>query len=193
MIATALGVAAAAVAWSFAENPKSTGPAEAIGGAFALTAGNGQVMTDRDFRGKWLLIYFGYTHCPDICPTTLAEVSETATMLGPLAAKVQPVFITIDPERDDPGAVGTFVDAIDDRIIGLTGTPAQIASVAKEYHVYYAKSPAPGAEGDYGMDHTAFVYVMGPDGKYLTLFSPLQGQTPDAMAAKLREFVTDAH
>jgi protein SCO1/2 len=193
VIATTLGVAAAAVAWRLAANPKGTGPAEAIGGPFALTAGNGQVMTDRDFRGKWLLVYFGYTHCPAICPTTLAEVSETVVMLGPLAAKVQPVFISIDPERDDAGAVRTFIDAIDDRIVGLTGTPAQIANVAKEYHVYYAKSPGSGAEGDYAMDHTAFVYVMGPDGKYLTLFSPLQGQTPDAMAAKLREFVTDAH
>jgi cytochrome oxidase Cu insertion factor (SCO1/SenC/PrrC family) len=190
VIATALGLGAEAIAWTFAAKPKSSGPADAIGGPFALTAGNGQVMTDRDFRGKWLLVYFGYTHCPDICPTTLAEVSETLIMLGPLAAKVQPLFISIDPERDDIGAVGTFVAAIDDRIVGLTGTPAQISSVAKEYHVFYAKSAGSGAEGDYAMDHTAFVYVMGPDGKYLTLFSPLQGQTPDAMAAKLRDFVS---
>jgi cytochrome oxidase Cu insertion factor (SCO1/SenC/PrrC family) len=191
MIAPAMGAGVAAIAWAFAPNLKNTGPAEAIGGPFTLTAGNGQVMTDRDFRGKWLLVYFGYTHCPDICPTTLAEVSKTLNMLGPLAAKVQPLFISIDPERDDPGAVGTFVDAFNDRIVGLTGTPAQIAAVAKEYHVYYAKSGGAGADGDYAMDHTAFVYVMGPDGKYLTLFSPLQGQTPDAMAPKLRDFVTD--
>jgi cytochrome oxidase Cu insertion factor (SCO1/SenC/PrrC family) len=163
---------------------------DAIGGPFTLTVSNGQKVSDRDFRGKWLLVYFGYTHCPDICPTTLAEISETLTSLGQLAAEVQPLFVSIDPERDTPGMVGDFINRIDDRIIGLTGTPAQIAVVAKEYHVYYAKdppSPAPGE--DYAMDHTAFVYVMGSDGKYLTLFSPLQGQTPDDMAAKLRALI----
>jgi protein SCO1 len=162
----------------------------AIGGPFTLTVSNGQKVSDQDFRGKWLLVYFGYTHCPDICPTTLAEISETLTSLGPLAAEVQPLFVSIDPERDTPGMVGDFINRIDDRIIGLTGTPAQIAAVAKEYHVYYAKDPpSPAAGEDYAMDHTAFVYVMGSDGKYLTLFSPLQGQTPDDMAAKLRALI----
>jgi protein SCO1 len=174
---------------------------DAIGGPFALTAGNGQQMTDHDFSGKWLLMYFGYTHCPDICPTTLAEISETLNLLGAQAAQVQPLFITIDPERDTPDAVATFVNSFDARIIGLTGTPAQIAAVAKEYHVYYAKSTSntvsntvaesSGTDSQsYAMDHTAFVYVMAPNGKYVTLFSPLQGQTPDAMAAKLHDLMS---
>jgi protein SCO1/2 len=175
------------IASGWMPGPRNETSSDVIGGPFTLTAGNGQKVTDQDFRGKWLLIYFGYTHCPDICPTTLAEISETLTSLGPLATEIQPLFVTIDPERDTPETVGDFINRIDDRIIGLSGTPGQIAAVAKEYHVYYAKdppSPAPGE--DYAMDHTAFVYVMGSDGKYLTLFSPLQGQTPDDMAAKLR-------
>ena len=173
-------------------------PAEAIssgeiGGPFALTTANGQTLTDRDIRGKWLLVYFGYTNCPDICPTTLLEISDTLKSLGPLARQVQPLFITIDPQRDTQEAIGAFVAAFDDRIIGLTGTPAQIATVAKEYHVYYAKNAASAADGQsYFMDHTAFVYVMGPDGKYVTLFSPLQGQTSDYMAGKLRDLITGA-
>jgi protein SCO1/2 len=170
---------------------RSQPQSEAIGGPFVLTAGNGRKLTDHDVRGKWLLMYFGYTHCPDICPTTLAELSETLKLLGPLAMEVQPLFITIDPERDTPDVVGSFVDQFDPRIVGLSGTPAQIGAVAKEYHVYYAKSAAAAAAGEsYSMEHTAFVYVMGPDGKYLTLFSPLQGQTPDDMAAKLRDLIT---
>jgi protein SCO1 len=175
------------------EAPSDAIPSSPIGGPFALTAANGRTLTDRDVRGKWLLMYFGYTSCPDICPTTLLEISETLKSLGPLAAEVQPLFITIDPQRDTPEAVGAFVEAFDDRIIGLTGTPAQIAAVAKEYHAYYAKNAASATDGEsYFMDHTAFVYVMGPDGKYVTLFSPLQGQTSDHMAAKLRDLITGA-
>ena len=172
---------------------KNQTASDAIGGPFTLTASNGQKVSDSDFRGKWLLIYFGYTHCPDICPTTLAEISETLTLLGSLAREVQPLFVTIDPDRDTPEMVGDFINRIDDRIVGLTGTPAQIDLVAREYHVYYAKDPpSPVAGEDYAMDHTAFVYVMGSDGNYLTLFSPLQGQTPDDMADKLRALIAVA-
>jgi protein SCO1 len=178
------------IAWGWMPGLRNEASSDAIGGPFTLTASNGQKVSDQDFRGKWLLMYFGYTHCPDICPTTLAEISETLISLGPLATQVQPFFVTIDPDRDTPEMVGDFLNPIDDRIIGLTGTPAQIAVVAKEYHVYYAKDPpSPAAGEDYAMDHTAFVYVMGSDGKYLTLFSPLQGQTPDYMAAKLRALI----
>jgi cytochrome oxidase Cu insertion factor (SCO1/SenC/PrrC family) len=172
---------------------RSQPPSDSIGGPFALIAHNGQKLTDHEFRGKWLLMYFGYTHCPDICPTTLAEISETLKLLGPLAAEVQPLFVTIDPERDTPDVVGTFVDAFDAHIIGLSGTPAQIAAVAKEYRVYYAKNAVSAADGEsYLMEHTAFVYVIGPDGKYLTLFAPLQGQTPEDMTSKLRALITRA-
>jgi protein SCO1 len=151
--------------------------AHAIGGPFRLT------------RGQWLLVYFGYTHCPDICPTTLADISQTLDLLGADAAQVQPLFISIDPERDTPQVVGAYVKEFDDRIIGLAGTPEEIAATAKAYRVFYAKKEGTDA-GNYLMEHTAFVYVIGPDGRYVTLLSPLQGQTPDIMADRLRELVS---
>jgi protein SCO1 len=166
--------------------PQSSG---AIGGAFQLTGADGQRVSDRDFRGKWLLVYFGYTHCPDICPTTLADISQTLDLLGADSPQVQPLFISIDPERDTPQIVGEYVKEFDNRIIGLAGTPSEIAAVAKTYRVFYAKKEGADAS-NYFMEHTAFVYVIGPDGRYVTLLSPLQGQTPDVMAARLRELLS---
>jgi cytochrome oxidase Cu insertion factor (SCO1/SenC/PrrC family) len=158
----------------------------AIGGSFQLTGSDQQRVSDRDFRGKWLLVYFGYTHCPDICPTTLAEISQTLSLLGDDAARIQPLFISIDPQRDTPQIVGEFVKQFDDRIVGLSGTPEEIAAAAKAYRVFYAKEESADA-GNYFMKHTAFVYVMDPDGRYVTLLSPLEGQTPELMASRLRE------
>ena len=163
--------------------------AGAIGGPFRLTGADGQSVSDRDFRGKWLLVYFGYTHCPDICPTTLADISQTLDLLGADATRVQSLFISIDPERDTPQIVGDYVKGFDDRIIGLAGTPSEIAAAAKAYRVFYAKKEGTSA-GNYLMEHTAFVYVVGPDGRYVTLLSPLQGQTPDIMADRLRELLS---
>jgi protein SCO1/2 len=191
---SAAGLAAAAllVVWALGGLPSVGGTpqsAGAFGGSFQLTGADGESVSDRDFRGKWLLVYFGYTHCPDICPTTLAEISQTLDLLGPDAARVQPLFITIDPGRDTPQIVGDYVKAFDDRIIGLAGTPGEIADVAKAYRVFYAKSEGADA-ANYLMEHTAFVYVMGPDGRYVTLLAPLQGQTPEIMASRLRELIS---
>jgi protein SCO1/2 len=162
-----------------------------VGGPFTLAAAKGRSVSDQEFRGKWLLVYFGYTHCPDVCPTTLLEIGQALQQLGPLAANVQPIFITIDPERDTPEAVSAYLEAFDRRIIGLSGTPAEIANVAKEYRVYYKKQERSGMKTeDYLMEHSAFVYVMGPTGAYVTLFSPRQGQGPDQMALRLRDFIT---
>jgi protein SCO1/2 len=164
-----------------------------IGGPFRLTTGDGQAVTDQTFRGKWLLIYFGYTHCPDICPTTLAEISQTLDRLGPLAAQIQPLYITIDPERDTADVMGAYVKDFDSRIVGLTGTAAEIAAVAKGYRVYYAKKEGTGQDkAAYHMEHSTFVYVIGPDGSYVTLFTPLRGQGPDEMASQLRALMTRA-
>jgi cytochrome oxidase Cu insertion factor (SCO1/SenC/PrrC family) len=192
---SAAGLAAASLValWVLSGFGRSSGDlppsAEAIGGSFQLTGANGQRVSDRDFRGKWLLVYFGYTHCPDICPTTLVEISQTLKLLGDDAARIQPLFISIDPERDTPQIVGEYVKQFDDRIIGLAGTPEEIATAAKAYHVFYAKEEGVDT-GNYFMQHTAFVYVMDPDGRYVTLLSPLQGQTPEVMAIRLREFVS---
>jgi len=164
--------------------------AQAIGGPFKLKTSRGDVVTERDFRGKWLLVYFGYTHCPDICPTTLAEVVQTIDLLGAAGAGVQPLFISIDPERDTPEVMDAYVKALDARIIGMTGTPADIAAAAKGYKVHYAKMETKSSDArDYQMEHSSFVYVMGPDGRYMTLFTPGAGQTPDKMAPKLRELI----
>jgi protein SCO1/2 len=162
---------------------------QAIGGPFKLKTGRGEIVTDRDFRGKWLLVYFGYTHCPDICPTTLSEVVQTIDRLGAAGAQVQPLFISIDPERDTPDVMDAYVKALDARIIGLTGTPADIAAAAKGYKVHYAKVQSQDNKQDYAMEHSSFVYLIGPDGGYVTLFTPGAGQAPDNMAPKLRELI----
>jgi protein SCO1 len=163
------------------------GTGAAIGGPFRLKSQTEQSVTDQDFRGKWLLVYFGYTHCSDVGPTTLTEIVQMLDALGPLASDVQPIFITVDPERDTPEVMREYVGAFDSRILGLTGTPADIAQVASAYRVYYKKQA--GDRADYLMEHTAFVYVMDPAGHYATLFSPRGGQGPELMAARMRELM----
>ena len=142
----------------------------AISGDFSLTDHTGRAVTDEDYRGKWLLVFFGYTHCPDVCPTTLNEIAEVMERLGPDAAKLQPLFISVDPERDRPETMAQYVAAFDPRIVGLTGTPEQVKAAAKSYRVYYAKAPEEGAAGRYTMDHTAFLYLMSPEGEFETVF-----------------------
>ena len=142
-----------------------------IGGPFSLTDGDGKRVTDQDLRGKYALVYFGYTFCPDVCPTTLNQVAETMDRLGPRAERVRPVFITIDPRRDTPPVMKQYVASFDPRIIGLTGTEAEIAAVAKEFRVYYAPHRTGDGPNDYTMDHSSVLYLLGPDGKFV---SPLR-------------------
>ena len=164
-------------------------PAGSIGGPFELTAADGTTVTDRTFRGKWVLVYFGYTHCPDICPATLSEIAETLDRLGPLGVRLQSVFITVDPERDTPAIMGDYVKAIDSRITGLSGSSAAISAVAKKYSVYYRKEPVDDDPSNYLMQHSAFVYLMNPDGHYVTLFAPQQGQGADLIASRIKELM----
>jgi len=156
-----------------------------IGGPFTLMDENGQAVSDQTYRGKWLLVFFGFTHCPDVCPTALNDIALTLDQLGPLAASVQPLFVTVDPERDTPDVIKDYTDAFHPGIVGLTGTPEQIADTAKTYRVYYKKVP----QGDtYTMDHSGITYVMAPDGKFAAHFSP---RTPiDTMTAKLRGLIS---
>ncbi len=142
-----------------------------VGGPFTLTDQDGKSRSDADFRGKLMLVYFGYTYCPDVCPTTLATMTEALDKLGPQAAMVQPIFITIDPARDTPQVLKRYIANFHPSLIGLTGSPAQIAAVAKAYRVYYAKADN-GSGADYLMDHSGFIYLMGRDGKYVTLLTP---------------------
>jgi protein SCO1 len=141
-----------------------------IGGQFTLTAADGAVVTEQTYRGKWLLVFFGFTSCPDTCPTALLDIAAALEKLGPAADKVQPLFITVDPQRDTPVVIGDYTRSFDPRIIGLTGTPEQIAAVAREYGAYYAPwKIGPGPE-DYVMDHSSYLYLMDPEGKFVRGF-----------------------
>lgn len=138
-----------------------------IGGPFTLVNGAGDAVTDRDFRGKYMLIYFGYTFCPDFCPITLTAVAQAMDTLHGKAERVRPIFITIDPKRDTPDVVRQYVAAFGPEFVGLTGTPAQIEAVAKKYHVYFAAHKAGTGANDYTMDHSSALYLVGPDGRFV--------------------------
>jgi protein SCO1 len=158
-----------------------------IGGPFALENSVGKPVTDRDFRGKYMLVYFGYTYCPDVCPTTLNAVAEALDKLGPKAKNVSPIFITVDPQRDTPDVMKQYTAAFSPDLVGLTGTPDQIASVAKEYRVYYAKHVTGPGPNDYSMDHSSILYLMGPDGRFI---APIRADgSGDEIAAEIGKLV----
>jgi cytochrome oxidase Cu insertion factor (SCO1/SenC/PrrC family) len=156
-----------------------------IGGPFTLTDQTGATVTEKTYDGSYRLIYFGYTFCPDACPTELAVMAQALDAMGPAGAKVQPIFITIDPDRDTVPQLKNYVPLFDKRLVGLTGTQQQIAAIAKEYKVYYSKADQPGIDANsYGMNHSSFVYLMDPDGRFLTVFS--SDTDADKMAAEIR-------
>jgi len=159
----------------------------AIGGPFTLVNGAGQQVTDRSFRGKYMLVYFGYTYCPDVCPTTLQSLAGALDALGAKANDVAPIFITVDPARDTSAVMQRYAAAFSPRLIGLTGTPAEIAQVEKEYHVYAAKHVTGPGPNDYGMDHSSVIYVMGPDGRFI---APLAEAAPKQMAADIAKLMS---
>lgn len=156
-----------------------------IGGPFELTNQFGETARDSDFHGGYMLIFFGYTYCPDVCPTTLTTISSALDELGSAAEKVVPVFVTVDPERDTPEFLNEYLQHFHPAIQGLTGSVEQIKKIAKAYGVYYAKVQESGDtdEDDYLMDHTSITFLMGPDGQYVAHFG--HDSTPDAMAEKL--------
>lgn len=153
-----------------------------IGGPFELVDQNGNTRTEQDFLGQNLLIYFGYTFCPDICPTELAKMAAAVDML-PEDANVTPVFITIDPERDTVDQVKAYVEAFHPRMVGLTGTPEQIDQAAKAYRVYYAKSES-SASTEYLMDHSSIIYFMDTEGEFVAHFTI--ESTPEQIAERVR-------
>lgn len=157
----------------------------AIGGPFSLTDQNGRTVTERDLAGKPFLVFFGYTNCPDFCPTTMFEISEVLKRLGPEADKTRALFITVDPERDTPEALKDYLSSFDPRIIALTGDAETIAAVAKAYRAYYRKVPL--KEGGYTMDHMVLVYLMGKDGRFISRFN--LNRPVDASAEELRKYL----
>lgn len=167
----AFAAAVGAIAfWPQPERPTTEAGGEVlIGGPFALTDAAGRRRTDAEFRGKHMLVFFGFTNCPDFCPTALATISQAIEKLGAKAGKLAPIFITVDPERDTPAQLANYAQNFDQRIVMLTGSAGDIAAAARAYRVYYAKRPLEKA-GEYTMDHSAYLYLMGPDGIYITHF-----------------------
>jgi protein SCO1 len=163
--------------------PVQSSGAALIGGPFSLVGGDGKPVTDRDFRGRYMLIFFGFTHCPDICPAELQVVAQALEQLGDKAKKVVPIFITLDPERDTPEAMANYVKSFGPNFVGLTGSPEAIAAAAKAYRVAYSKVENKESAGDYSVDHSALVYLMDPEGRYVTHFS--YGLSADQMAEML--------
>jgi protein SCO1/2 len=161
-----------------------TAPA-AIGGPFQLTDQTGQTVTDKSMQGRPSLIFFGFTHCPDVCPTTLFEISEVLKAMGKDADRVNAYYISVDPERDTQTAMKEYLSSFDPRLKGLTGNTEEIAKVLSEYRVYAKKVPL--KDGDYTMDHTALIYLMDRDGKFVSPFNI--NRKPEDAASDLKQYL----
>jgi cytochrome oxidase Cu insertion factor (SCO1/SenC/PrrC family) len=189
-LALACVVSSAALAANEAAEPSPTELIEGllsgrapVGGPFELTDQTGRRRTDADFHGKLVVLYFGYTYCPDVCPTELQSISLALDKLGAAAETVQPVFISVDPERDTPARLAEFVASFHPGLIGLTGSLAEIRKTAIAYRTFFAKNSAT-APGEYSVDHTGFIYLVGKDGRYLGFLPP--GASPDEIADAIR-------
>ena len=154
----------------------------AVGGPFQLVDSTGRTVDQDLLKGKWSVVFFGYTHCPDVCPTTLFAMGQVEPLMGPAASKLQTVFVSVDPERDTPAQLSAYVknSAFPKRLIGLTGSPAQVEAAAKAYHVYYQKA---GEGADYTVNHAAYSYLMNPRGRFACVLP--YGQTPEQTAGKI--------
>ena len=161
-----------------------TAPA-AIGGPFQLTDQAGQTVTDKDLKGKPTLIFFGFTHCPDVCPTSLFEISEVLKAMGKDADRVNALFVSVDPERDTAAAMKDYLSSFDPHLKGLTGNPEAVAKVLSAYRVYSKKVPL--KDGDYTMDHTALIYLMDRDGRFVSPFN--LKRTPAEAATDLKRYL----
>nr|WP_306890406.1 SCO family protein [Ancylobacter amanitiformis] len=176
------------VAGALALLPRGAAPvasASGVGGPFQLVDQDGRAVTQADFAGEPFLVFFGFTHCPDVCPTALYDLSQLFEALGPDADKVRGLFVTVDPERDTPDVMKSYLGSFDARIRGLSGSPEQVAAIIRAYRVYAKKVPT--SDGDYTMDHTAIVYLMGKDGSFIAPFN--LKRPPEEAAADLRRYL----
>jgi len=170
------------------EQPPELAQASKIGGRFMLEDHNGNIVTDQDFQGRYLLITFGYTYCPDVCPTNLVNMSNAMDELGDLSTKIAPIFITVDPARDTAVRLHDYVASFDERLIGLTGPQAMIDSVTKRYKVVSdVHHPKNWDKGEYLIDHTASIFLMAPNGQFLVKFA--HGMDPKDMAKRIKEIL----
>ena len=170
------------------DNPRITGVA-AIGGPFELINHKGETVRDTDYRGSYLLVMFGFTNCPDVCPTELQLITEALGVLGPTAKKVQPLMITMDPARDTVEVLADYVSNFHPSIMALTGSVEQIKAVAGAYKAYFAKGEID-KDGGYFMDHSPFIYLMGPNGQYLNHFAP--NTSSEVIAARIQSAVAES-
>jgi protein SCO1/2 len=168
-------------------NPVQSSGTALVGGPFSLIGTDGKTVTDQNFRGRYMLVFFGFTHCPDICPAELQVIAEALDKLGDKAKEVVPIFISLDPERDTPEAMAAYVKSFGPNFVGLTGSPEAIASAAKAYRVAYAKVENKASPENYSVDHSALVYLMDPQGLYLAHFP--YGTNAAEMAEKLGRFL----
>ena len=164
--------------------PETVSGEALVGGPFTLTDQDGSTVTDQTYKGKLMLIYFGFTYCPDACPTALGVMSAALDKLDLAAERVVPILISVDPARDTPQVLKDYVSNFHPRMVGLTGTPEQIAQVAKAYRVWYEKATG-ATSGEYLMNHTVLIYLMDGEGKYLANFGP--EATPDQVADEIRK------
>ena len=186
-LAAVLIVAAGALLlYAMGQNRAGNPLAGVIGGPFHLVDQNGRPYTEANLNGKWHFVFFGYTHCPDTCPTTLNDLSLALDKLGKKREAVGIVFISVDPERDTPAVLKSYVESFDAPIVALTGSADEVKEAAHDYRVYYAKHALPG--GDYEMDHSAVIYLMDPQGRLAATFTP--DAAADAIAAKLQKLVS---
>lgn len=181
-----LGIGAyAAFQWLAPRSEDGAGSGQvAIGGPFELVDHNGRTVTEKDFAGRLMLVYFGFTNCPDICPTGLQTIAIAMDELGAAAQRVQPVLITVDPERDTPPVMKEYVQAFHERMVGLTGTPEQVAKAARAWRVYYQKVPLKESSLGYSVDHSGFIYLMDGEGRYLSHFR--HDATPEQIAQRIK-------
>lgn len=182
--ASSLVVGLLVLFWAMGGVSKVAQPA-AIGGPFQLTDQNGKAVTDKNLKGKPTLIFFGYTHCPDVCPTSLFEMSEVLRAMGKDADKVNAVFISVDPERDTPATMRDYLSSFDPHLEGLSGDPAETAKVITSYRVYAKKVPT--KDGDYTMDHTALIYLMDREGRFVSPFN--LKRSPEETATELKRYL----
>ena len=157
-----------------------------IGGPFKLVSHRGEKVSDETYRGRFLLVYFGYAYCPDVCPTELANMAAAIDYMGEAASEIQPLFITVDPDRDSPSFMANYVAQFHPAMVGLTGTNQEIADVAKRYRVFYRKVKDE-SMNEYMMDHSNFIYLIGPNGEFLSMFRG--GTDPGVMSKAINKYV----
>lgn len=186
-LALATLVAAAVIVYVLGTRGRDavTAPAGTVGGPFTLTTQSGAKLSDADLKGAPFTVFFGFTHCPEVCPTTLWEMSEALKALGPEADRLKVLFISVDPARDDPEALARYLQSFDRRIVGLTGSEEEIAAVGKAYRAYWRKVPT--GDGDYTMDHTALIYLMNAAGEFVGTIA--YEEQADVRIAKLKRLV----